>query len=225
MGVGLAERFCSSAAWSAWRWRCCTSCTFPLAWPGRSSCPSSGTLCCSGQWGSWRSSSAIPASRKGTIAWLYRWLAFRLYFLPFRLCEVGEQRSDLAQPERTRFPLLDAAASDRRGRLVRRQASARIPACFYFHGAGDRALCAVPDLCAATDPVRRGMVAAGPASPDLRHGQLYVLQPAVGGDHRVSVRRSGVAGHGVDAAAGPSMAARKSRGGLGEWGAWLQPRC
>ena len=106
---------------------------------------------------------------------------------PVGICEAGQRRSELAQPERARFPLLDAAPADHL-RLVRRQAAALVPAHVYVYGAGGRTRRAVSDLHAAADPfVRRG-IAAGPGRPDLPDRQLHLLQPAGGGDYTISLR-------------------------------------
>ena len=106
--------------------------------------------------------------------------------LSVRLCEVRQQRSGLAQPERARFPLLDAAAADHR-RPGTQTSCRAVPACVYVYGARRRTRRAVPDLRAAADPGCRGKPVPGTPSPDLRHRQLHLLQPAYGSDHAVSL--------------------------------------
>ena len=100
-----------------------------------------------------------------TIAWLYRWLAFRLYFLSgfVKLASHDPTWRSLSaldfhywtQP----LPTIVAWYADKLPRGFQHAST--------VHGAGDRARRAVPDFHAAADPLLWRGLAVGPASPDL----------------------------------------------------------
>ena len=125
--------------------------------------------------------------------------------LPVRRHQAAERRRDLAEPDRARAPLPDAAASDldrlvlpQRARRVRRPLG-RGPVLHRDRGRV-RHPRAGPLPPAAPDRLRPALPAAG---PDCRDRQLRLLQPARGRPVPVAARRRG---HRAAAAPRPTRA-------------------
>jgi hypothetical protein len=142
-----------------------------------------------------------------TVAWLYRWLAFRLYFLS------GFVKLSSGDPNWRGLSALDFHYYTQPLPTIVAWYADKLPR--WFQHASTFTVLAV-ELGAPFLISRRGGSAylgrlAAWTECDSCHWKLYVLQSSGCGDHAVSLRRPGAARIGLDAAASkPAVCARVS---------------